>query len=276
MNGEFLLDSPGVRAYVLEKLGDKLDEHDCAVFAYCLMSNQIDLAALVGKMRADRLLQGLLCGTAMRINLVQDRIGHVFANRFANRPLPRERAGDLVAYIHNSEQRDNLVASPRASRWSSHRAYLGRAPEPDWLAVDHGLTLCGFDGSDRGRKGFDELVVSRSHDPRQPDLSELPTVGARAWGGRPDEFMAIASMSLGLEPHAIRIPNRTVAARQARGAMLLVWCDALGRRAADLLACLNATPPVASRALGRARSDAEVQALAEIIASSLDGLDAAA
>ena len=276
MNQEFLLDFPGARFRLLEKLGEKAREHDCLVLAFSLMSNHLHLAILLYRMGLEQLLQGTLGSVAIHINRVSGRIGHAFANRFKTIPVQRESVPRLVAYIHNNEQRAGRVQAPEQSRWSSHRAYLGRAPEPDWLAVDHGLTLCGFDGSDRGRKGFDELVVSRSHDPRQPDLSELPTVGARAWGGRPDEFMAIASMSLGLEPHAIRIPNRTVAARQARGAMLLVWCDALGRRAADLLACLNATPPVASRALGRARSDAEVQALAEIIASSLDGLDAAA
>ena len=258
MNGEFLLDSPGVRAYVLEKLGDKLDEHDCAVFAYCLMSNQIDLAALVGKMRADRLLQGLLCGTAMRINLVQDRIGHVFANRFANRPLPRERAGDLVAYIHNSEQRDNLVASPRASRWSSHRAYLGLAPRPDWLDVGLGLELCGFEDSAPGLQGFDQLVVSRSNDPRQADFSLT-----NAERTLPEDAIAVACGLFGISPQALREGTRVAPAPRVRAATLLAWCDGLGRRANDMLPLLGVTAPAASHAMSRARSDARTLTIAE-------------
>lgn len=264
MNGEHLLDSPGVRAYVLEKLGEKLHEHDCCLFAYCLMSNHIHLAALIGKMALDRLLQGLLCGTALRINVVRDRIGHAFANRFANHPLPRERAGYLVCYIHNNEQRANLVDAPKHSRWSSHRAYIGLAPRPDWLDVGLGLELCGFEDTTQGLHEFDQLVVSRSGTPRQPDLS-LPdaelTPGAQSV--QPDEAVGVACELFALSPGVVRDGSRCDPAPQLRAATLLAWCDGLGRRAIEVLPHLGVTAAAASRAMARARDDARTLQTAE-------------
>lgn len=258
VNGEYLLDSPGVRAYVLEKLGDKLHEHDCCVFAYCLMSNHIHLAALIGKMRLDRLLQGLLCGTAQRINVVRDRVGHAFANRFTNHPLPRERAGYLVSYIHNNEQRANIVDAPKHSRWSSHRAYIGLAPRPDWLDVGLGLELCGFEDTAQGLREFDQLVVSRSGHPRQLDLSlpDAPSV-------QPHEAVGLACEIFDLSPRVVRDGSRCDPAPQLRAATLLAWCDGLGRRAIEVLPHLGVTAAAASRAMARARDDARTLQTAE-------------
>lgn len=264
VNGEFLLDSPGVRTYVLEKLGEKLAEHDCCLFAYSVMSNHIHLAALIGKMRLDRLLQGLLCGTAMRINVVRNRIGHAFANRFTNHPLPRERVGYLVSYIHNNEQRANVVDAPRQSRWSSHRAYVGLAPRPDWLDVGLGLELCGFEDTARGLHEFDQLVVSRSGDPRQADLS-LPD--AELTSGelsvQPDEAVGVACELFDLSPGVLQDGSRSDPAPQLRAATLLAWCDGLGRRAIEMVPHLGVTTSAASRAMARARDDARTLQLAE-------------
>ena len=276
VNGDYLLDTVGARSRLLEKLGEKAREHDCCLLAFSLMSTHLHLAILLHRMRIERLLQGVLGSVAIHINRVAGRTGHAFANRFKNIPVERESVPRLIAYIHNNEQRAGVARAPEESRWSSHRAYLGLAPDRGWLAVNEGLSLCGFDETREGRRGFNEHVVARSHDPRQPDLSEGKEPGFRAWGGWPDEFMAVALRCLGLEPHAIRIPNRSYDAVQARAAILKVWCDELGRRASELLPHLNASASAASRALERANVDQEVQAVAAVIGGALEGLDAVA
>lgn len=67
--------------------------------------------------------------------------------------------------------RANVVSSAEESCWTSHRAYLDPAHAPPWLAVEHGLALCGLDAGDAGRAAFHRLVCSRAAHPREPELS---------------------------------------------------------------------------------------------------------
>ena len=237
------------------------------------MSSHVHFAVLVQLMKIERVLQGVLGSVAIHINRVSGRVGHAFANRFKNIPVERENVGRLVAYIHNNEQRAGLVAGPERSRWSSHRAYIGLGPAPEWLAVTQGLALSGFDDTRDGRARFNDFVVARSNEPRQPDLSDPPSRKpppfAGPWDGEPDRFMVLAGRQLGLEPGAIRSPNRHRWATEARGAILLAWCDGIGRRAVEVLPHVNMSVSAASRALARARSDAGAKALATTIVVGL-------
>jgi len=267
VNTDFLLDTRGARAHLLGKLGEKLHRHDCRLLAYSVMSSHLHLAALIGKLPLDRVLQGLLCSVAMRINLVRDRIGHAFANRFTNKLVPRDCTGYLVAYIHNNEQRANIVDSPQASRWSSHRAYVGLAPQPDWLDVKLGLELSGFEDTAEGRRQFHEFVVSRSGDPRQPQLSmpEEELAALDHWVVRPHHAIELACDLFDLRPELLSSGTRAEPAPFVRAATLLAWCDGLGRRAAELLPLLGISAAAASHAMSRARAEGRVLVMAETI-----------
>ncbi len=52
------------------------------------------------------------------------------------------------------------------SPWTSHRAYIGLDEPPQWLDIETGLRICGFDSSKTGRRLFDEFVRSRTGDIR--------------------------------------------------------------------------------------------------------------
>lgn len=119
-----------------------------------------------------KLMHPLHTGFGHWLNRVQNRLGPVFAQRFTSVLCDEEHTARLIAYIHNNPVRAGVVRDPADSPWTSHRAYIGEVRAPAWLDVVRGLSLCGFDSSPSGRLAFHEFVLSRSGDPRDPDLSD--------------------------------------------------------------------------------------------------------
>jgi hypothetical protein len=82
-----------------------------------------------------------------------------------------DTAAALLAYIHNTPVRAQVVSDPADSPWTSHRAYLGLCAAPPWVNVEFGLHLCGFSSAPSGRLAFHEMVLQSKMDARRPDLS---------------------------------------------------------------------------------------------------------
>jgi hypothetical protein len=68
------------------------------------------------------------------------------------------RAARLLAYQHLNPVSAKVVDHAADSTWTSHRAYVGTQPAPDWLEVKLGLSLCGLTDSADGRRRFGSLV----------------------------------------------------------------------------------------------------------------------
>jgi hypothetical protein len=97
--------------------------------------------------------------------------GPVFADRFADIIVPRERTGIVIAYVHNNPVRARVVTSPEMSYWSSHRAFIGLDAPLPYVNSKLTLHLCGLDDSNRGRTEFHDFVLSRINDPKDSSLS---------------------------------------------------------------------------------------------------------
>ena len=132
------------REYYLRLLGRALSESDWRCLAYAVMSNHIHLAAVAGEQSLDSWIRRVHAPFADWMNRKYERIGVMFVRGPKDFPTPRERVAHLLAYVHNNPVRANVVSDPALSTWSSHRAYLGLDPAPDWLRVEEGLELGGF------------------------------------------------------------------------------------------------------------------------------------
>jgi len=87
------------------------------------------------------------------------RVGHLFQGRFKGILVDKGAyLLELSRYVVLNPVRAGMVDSPEQWPWSSHRAMLGEAPIPEWLAVD-GL-LSQF-GSKRGkaRRRYRDFVL---------------------------------------------------------------------------------------------------------------------
>jgi hypothetical protein len=59
--------------------------------------------------------------------------GPVFAGPPKTVNFSDDKAGYLAAYLHNNPVRAGIVQNAADSTWTSHRAYIGLDPAPDFL-----------------------------------------------------------------------------------------------------------------------------------------------
>ena len=110
------------------------------VHAYCLMSNHLHLALEVGRIPLSRGMQNLAFRHTRWINRRQERLGHLFQDRYKALLVDRDvYLLELVRYIHLNPVRAGLVSDPPDYPWSGHRAYLGKE-EVAWLSTDWALS----------------------------------------------------------------------------------------------------------------------------------------
>ena len=120
------------------------------IHAYCWMSNHIHLLIQVTDVPLGSFMQRISSRYARAVQARVPTTGHLFQNRYHALLVDVDRYFlALLRYIHLNPVRSGLAENPADYRWSSHRAYLGRATV-GWLVTDFGLRL--FDG-DTARAG---------------------------------------------------------------------------------------------------------------------------
>lgn len=143
------------RELYLRLLGTALRESDWRLLAYALMSSHTHLEVIAGFTAFGALMKRVHAPFARIVNERRAGLGPLFADRPAAWGLRTADEGRAIAYIHNNPVRANVASSARDSAWTSHRAYIGLAPRPAWLAVDEGLARCGVEAAE-----FDAWVAS--------------------------------------------------------------------------------------------------------------------
>jgi hypothetical protein len=110
------------------------------------MSSHLHLAMIAGARRAESWLKRTHVPFATWMKERYEGLGVLFAGRPKMIAVHgEEKVRDLLAYIHNNPVRGGVVRHADETDWTSHRAYLGRARAPAWLAVGEGLRRAGID-----------------------------------------------------------------------------------------------------------------------------------
>ncbi|GAB2840546.1 transposase [Pseudoduganella ginsengisoli] len=124
------------------------------LLGYCWMGNHIHAAVQVGKVPLSSAIQNLSFRYAGYFNWRYQRVGHLFQGRFKAILIDSDSyLLQLVRYIHMNPVRAQLVDTPDAWAWSSHRAYVGEIAAPPWL--DTAPVLARFsDRPQRARKAY--------------------------------------------------------------------------------------------------------------------------
>ncbi len=141
-------------------LGRAMRESDWKCTSYALMSSHIHLSMVAGKTELESWAKRVNPPFATWMNERHRRIGPLMVRGPKDYAIPPDRVGNLIAYIHNNPVRAAVVSDAAASTWTSHRAYLGLSPVPDWLCINLGFELMDLD-----REQFASLVASGPDDP---------------------------------------------------------------------------------------------------------------
>ena len=133
------------RDVFLRRLGGGMQSHEIEVHAYALMPNHFHLLIRGTVEALGAAMQGVCGGYTQRFNAKYGLDGALLRGRYRTKPVDSDRyLHQVVRYIH----RNPLAAAERPSlaafRWTSHLAYLGLTPAPDWLTT--AAVLSRFEG----------------------------------------------------------------------------------------------------------------------------------
>jgi len=177
VNREQLMRGVLERATYLKRAAMAFARCDWTPIAYALMSTHLHWLLVAGLAASAEFVKPLHTGFAGWLNRRNRRLGPVFAGRHHTFQSDGSSDARLIAYIHNNPVRAGLVGDAAESTWTSHRAYLGLDPAPEWLAVGQGLERCGLTTEANDRLAFHEYVRSRAHVSKTEFVDE---VGLRA------------------------------------------------------------------------------------------------
>ncbi len=164
----FLLRDDEDRCLYLDLLGPALERSDWMCLAHALMSNHIHLDLVAGEQALGDLLKRVNSPFARLLNERHHGRGPVFAERADAWSIRPAHEAKLIAYIHNNPVRAHVVEHARDSTWTSHRAYVGLAVRPKWLAIEQGFARCGVPPSE-----FDAWVNSTVEANRVEGIAEI-------------------------------------------------------------------------------------------------------
>jgi hypothetical protein len=306
VNDAFRLAGPVERDAYLARIPRALEGTDTRVFSHGLMSSHGHLGLLVGHDHPSRFMRRLNTGFAQFANRQHGCRGPVFAERYFSVSCDERHAANLVAYIHNNPVDAQVADDPSATDWTSHRAYLGLDPAPEWLDVQLGLSLSGFDCSDEGRQAFHRFVCGRAgvgeteFEPvgankarwfardRAGSAAELshaitaPEGGGKAyiilaprgavvrdrWKGQPRSVARVVAKALGVTEAEIRSTSRVRRVVRARRMALDVWHHHLGRDVSSMCAYQGISRQAGSRLLARRAPQRTARKLASLVRAS--------
>lgn len=163
---------PAERLRYLDLLGRVAGRVDAEVLAWSLMSSHVHVVVRAGEDPLSELFKPVNTGFAAWLNRSRGHIGPVFADRYKAILVETEPyLLALVGYVHNNPVRAGLVQSAEQSDWTSHRAYLGLEPAPDWLNTT--LVLEQFSrAKGHARRMFNDHVLACADEGRREDLSD--------------------------------------------------------------------------------------------------------
>ena len=167
----------------LDLLGEGVERFDWILLAYVLMSNHFHLFLRLTAETLSRGMKWLNGKYACRFNRRHSRVGHLIQGR-PHCILVEEQAYflEVLRYVVLNPVRAHMLQRPEDYEWSSHRAVLGEAPEPDWLAIDDVLVHFGRDReSARPRyRHFVDDGINMRRSPFEQIKGEM-YLGSEAW-----------------------------------------------------------------------------------------------
>lgn len=120
------------------------------IAAYCLMSNHYHLLVQTPGANLSRFMRHINGLYTQYFNRTYKSDGPLFRGRYKSIVVESDSyLLELVRYIHRNPLQGGLVKHLEDYRWSSHRMYISRGNEVNWLHKDYVLSMLDTDKQKR-------------------------------------------------------------------------------------------------------------------------------
>src|SRR6056297_3592023 len=126
----------------IDNLGRVCARFDWRVWSWCLMSNHYHLLIETLRPTLSKGMREVNGVYTQRFNRRHGRIGHVLQGRYKAVLVQKDtHLLELSRYVVLNPVQAGMTEAAGDWPWSSYRAVMGKAPAPEWLAVDETLYL---------------------------------------------------------------------------------------------------------------------------------------
>ena len=123
---ENVFQNDNLKKLYIKTINEIASEEEVSIVAYCIMSNHVHLLLKTEINSLTDFFKRINIRYASNYNLINDRIGHVFQDRFRSEPVEDDTyLVQVVRYIHNNPVKAGIVSSPGDYQWSSYNEYTG-------------------------------------------------------------------------------------------------------------------------------------------------------
>ena len=123
---ENVFQNDNLKKLYIKIVNEMASEEEVEIAAYCIMSNHVHLLLKADMESLIRFFRRVNVKYASNYNLINDRGGHVFQDRFKSEPVEDDTyLVQVVRYIHNNPVKAGIVSSPGEYQWSSYIEYTG-------------------------------------------------------------------------------------------------------------------------------------------------------
>ncbi len=124
-NRENIFSKDEQKRLFLDCLKKQEEEQLIEVAAYCLMDNHVHIVIKAELNNLAKAIKGINIKYAMSFNLQQNRIGHVFQDRYRSEIITDDKyLLQVIRYVHNNPVKAKIVKSPEEYVWSSYTEYI--------------------------------------------------------------------------------------------------------------------------------------------------------
>ena len=142
----------------IELLKDASSLWKARIAAFCLMSNHYHLLVQTPEANLYRCMRHINGLYTQYFNRTYKSDGQLFRGRYKSIVIDRDSyLLELVRYIHRNPLHTGLVKRLEDYSWSSHRAYISRGNEGNWLHKDFVLSMLEENKSKR-RQAYIDFV----------------------------------------------------------------------------------------------------------------------
>ena len=144
--GESVFESKDDYQLFLDILHEAIELFSLRISAYCLMTNHYHLLVQTPDSNLSRCMRHINGVYTQRFNAAHGLDGQLFRDRYKAILVGEDSyLLQLIRYIHKNPLRAGMVKRAELYEWSSHKGFLSRAQNWDWLHKQFILTMTSKD-----------------------------------------------------------------------------------------------------------------------------------